>query len=68
MNRMSRGVLLSLLLPMSQLSLAESAESWYAEGEAAIAQALALKPNQAKAKNIILFVGDGMGITTVTAT
>ena len=68
MNRMSRGVLLSLLLPMSQLSLAESAESWYAEGEAAIAQALALKPNQAKAKNIILFVGDGMGISTVTAT
>ncbi|WP_460997338.1 alkaline phosphatase [Simiduia litorea] len=68
MNKFSRSALLCLVLPLASVVLAESPESWYADGEAAIAKALALKPNQTKAKNIILFVGDGMGISTVTAT
>ncbi|MDN3639010.1 alkaline phosphatase [Simiduia curdlanivorans] len=68
MNKLSRCALLCLAFPLSAMALAETPESWYAEGEAAIAKALALKPNQAKAKNIILFVGDGMGISTITAT
>ena len=45
--------------------------SWYVESAATVAetnrqaQRLALQPGSAK--NIILFVGDGMGVTTVTA-
>ena len=45
----------------------ESPESWYAEGEMELQQALANKPNTRRAQNVILFVGDGMGVTTVTA-
>jgi len=45
----------------------ESGESWLRDGRAAIERAKALKPNKRKAKNVILFVGDGMGVTTLTA-
>ncbi len=46
---------------------AESAETWLRDGRIAIERVKALKPNKRKAKNVILFVGDGMGVTTVTA-
>jgi len=46
---------------------AESAETWLRDGRAAIERAKALKPIKKKAKNVILFVGDGMGVTTLTA-
>ena len=45
--------------------------SWYTESAAAVAQSnshiqrIATQPGSAK--NIILFVGDGMGVSTVTA-
>lgn len=39
----------------------------FAAGEAALKQRLQLKPNTGKAKNVILFIGDGMGISTLTA-
>lgn len=42
-------------------------QSWLAQGEKAIAERLAQKPNTNRAKNVILFVGDGMGISTLTA-
>ena len=41
---------------------------WQQQGQAALEQALAAQVNTRKAKNIILFVGDGNGITSVTAT
>lgn len=59
---------LCALAPLTSPVAAESPEDWYAEGETALAQAIALAPNTAKARNVILFVGDGMGISTVTAT
>ncbi len=46
---------------------AESREQWYADGQRAVEEAKRLRANIARAKNIILFVGDGMGISTVTA-
>lgn len=46
----------------------ETPEQWYSEGRAEISNALELRQNTRKAKNIILFVGDGMGVSTVTAT
>ncbi|MEX0739473.1 MAG: alkaline phosphatase [Pseudohongiella sp.] len=45
----------------------ESPEHWQALGQAELQRALARTPNTSQAKNIILFVGDGMGISTVTA-
>ncbi len=50
----------------------ESAASWYAQGEQATEKALkdaskTVRNSRQKAKNIILFVGDGMGVSTVTA-
>ena len=46
---------------------AEDAADWTLDGQAALAKAKQLHPNAKKAKNIILFVGDGMGVSTVTA-
>ncbi len=46
---------------------AESPESWRRDGLAAIERAKKLDYKRRKAKNVILFVGDGMGISTLTA-
>ena len=45
----------------------ESREQWYADGRRAAEEANRLKAQTGRAKNVILFVGDGMGISTVTA-
>jgi len=39
---------------------------WYSEGQSKIAEKLQ-NTNRDKAKNVILFVGDGMGVSTLTA-
>jgi alkaline phosphatase len=44
-----------------------SAEQWFAAGRIAVLDSQFYQPNLRKAKNVILFVGDGMGISTVTA-
>jgi alkaline phosphatase len=45
----------------------ESPAQWYADGARAVEQARALRARGERARNVILFVGDGMGISTVTA-
>lgn len=47
--------------------LAESPEQWYRDGREAVAQAKQTEPITGKAKNVILFLGDGMSVTTVAA-
>lgn len=42
-------------------------DDWTARGQAAVARARAQVPPGARARNVILFVGDGMGVSTVTA-
>ncbi len=42
-------------------------KTWFAAGKAAVEKSARVKPISDKAKNVILFVGDGMGISTVTA-
>ena len=42
--------------------------SWYKEGVKLVQDNVKLKPNSNTAKSAILFLGDGMGITTITAT
>ncbi len=45
----------------------ESVADWYDSGQRFIRDAKEVLPNHRRAKNIILFVGDGMGVSTVTA-
>ena len=45
----------------------ESPENWRSDGWKAIDQAKMLKPRKGRAKNVILFIGDGMGVSTLTA-
>lgn len=62
--------LLAATLVAGPLGAAEThtASYWREQGEAALQTALAVQPNTRKAKNVILFIGDGNGITSVTAT
>lgn len=53
--------------PFYPVKRQESAETWLRDGKAAIERAKATKPITKKAKNVILFIGDGMGISTLTA-
>ena len=48
--------------PMSQ-----TGDAYFMQAKAALERTLAQQPNTNRAKNVILFVGDGMGISTVTA-
>ena len=45
----------------------ESVADWYNAGNAFIAQSKAQHNNPRRARNVILFVGDGMGVSTITA-
>ncbi len=45
----------------------ESAETWSRDGWNALESAKKQKIRNGKAKNVILFIGDGMGVTTLTA-
>jgi alkaline phosphatase len=45
----------------------ESVQDWYIAGQKHVADSKRVIPNARKAKNVIFFVGDGMGVSTVTA-
>jgi len=49
------------------LESAKPDNSWWQAGQQSLQQRLRVQPNTGQAKNIILFVGDGMGISTITA-
>lgn len=51
----------------AQDSVPSSAEEWFAQGKQSVKEAIQLDKNVKKARNVILFVGDGMGVSTVTA-
>ena len=53
--------------PLFPVKRQESAETWRRDGWAAIERAKREKIRTGKAKNVILFMGDGMGVTTLTA-
>ncbi len=44
----------------------EDANFWLNDGAAELAASKRLVPNARRAKNVILFIGDGMGISTIT--
>ncbi len=45
----------------------EGPSQWFRDGQAAVAEAKKVQPINGRAKNVILFIGDGMSVTTVTA-
>lgn len=57
---------LSILLA-APACYAQTPDSWFAAGAAAIRQAKQTTLRPQRAKNVILFVGDGMGMSTITA-
>ena len=44
-----------------------TADEYAAQGRAQLEARLAMPVNQGKAKNLIIFIGDGMGVSTLTA-
>lgn len=59
--------LAALALAVAAQARDENPGQWYNDGQAELQRALQRKPIEAPAKNIILFIGDGMGLSTVTA-
>ncbi|MBC7667156.1 alkaline phosphatase [Caulobacter sp. DWR2-3-1b2] len=53
--------------PPAPIINAAPGDPYFKSGEAALAKALMVNPKTGKAKNVILFLGDGMGISTVVA-
>jgi alkaline phosphatase len=53
--------------PPFPVKRAESADTWKQDGLAAVQRAKSEKLRKGKAKNVILFIGDGMGVSTLTA-
>lgn len=59
---------LALAAPLQAQELPQKSNEWFTAGEAAVAARAALVPNTNRAKNIILMVGDGNGISSNYAT
>jgi alkaline phosphatase len=62
-----RTVLALLFLASPVLAEGEAQDPWFASGRAAVERARERAPEAGTAKNAILFVGDGMGVSTITA-
>lgn len=64
-----RSIVLILAASTVNTMAQETPQSWFAEGRATVERNLALRElaGSGVAKNVILFIGDGMGISTVTA-
>ena len=58
---------LGCCVPLSAAAGDESPAGWYADGRNLVAERRAAFVDQAPARNIILFVGDGMSLATVSA-
>jgi alkaline phosphatase len=56
-----------MLAPMASAQRNENPGQWYADGANELKRALQLQANEGRARNVILFVGDGMGMSTITA-
>ncbi len=68
MYRRCIGVLTAIALA-SGAATAENVhrDNWYASGASEVTSRLGVEPVTGRARNVILFIGDGMGISTITA-
>lgn len=60
-------IVVGLTLLATARTFAEPENPWAADGRAAVAKRLGYAEPAGPARNVILFVGDGMGLSTVTA-
>lgn len=51
----------------AQTPLPQASDAYFRSAQSALEARLSVVPNTGRAKNVILFIGDGMGIATVTA-
>ena len=51
----------------AQMNLPQANDNYFQNAQTVLQQKLAQRPNTNQAKNVIIFVGDGMSIPTVTA-
>ncbi|MDZ5697103.1 alkaline phosphatase [Chelativorans sp. M5D2P16] len=56
--------MLLLMSPAPAQDVVQAGSAWYAAGEAALAAKMAEQPNTGRARNVILFIADGMGVGT----
>ena len=62
------GASLAALSPaVAQDKLPQATDSYFTAAQADLARRLAIQPISGKAKNVIIMVGDGMSVATVTA-
>jgi len=59
--------LLSTTLFSASLPVEQTSSSWYTDAQTSLEAKINQIKKSSKAKNVILFVGDGMGVSTVTA-
>lgn len=52
---------------LAQSTAPATGEEWFEQGQHALKETKHILPNLRRAKNVVLFVGDGMGVSTVTA-
>ena len=64
--RPSAVLLLSLLFGPAVAANMDD-DDWFISGQTAVEKRFQYKPNTNRAKNVILFIGDGMGVSTITA-
>lgn len=50
-----------------EAKIVQQDDPYFQEGQATLARILKQRPNTRRAKNVILFVGDGFGVSTLTA-
>lgn len=67
LDALPKALLLLMSVSFVNPAAGESPEQWFREGKEAVARARKTTPITGRARNVILFIGDGMGITTVTA-
>ncbi|MDC7675754.1 alkaline phosphatase [Asticcacaulis machinosus] len=64
----SSACLTALMVLTTQASAqTDAANPYYSAAQTELSRKLAVQPNTSKARNIIIFVGDGMGVSTTTA-
>lgn len=64
----AHGMALALLCLVSPaFAESDTLDPWFASGRAAVERVRERTPESGPARNVILFVGDGMGISTITA-
>ncbi len=61
------GLALGLAAPLAAQTPFETKETYMQRARTQVEANLRLTPNTQRARNVILFVGDGMGVTTITA-